>query len=215
MTLVLAVVAASIFALFARPFSDYTFWFSWSRPAFLAGVAAYFLIAGVGGGLLGWVLGAVSHAVPTTWPLVNGAIFGLVGALAIRVELKKAQTTPGRSGSSTPEQLVPAVTLLNTGINWTFDMLDDLVARRMETWLKDLKDDELCKVGEDVAERIEAMSSIDHAAKQTLFAKLVPTMEALAAANTEDVKKEPRWRLRAFAKKMYEEYRWPHPILGP
>src|SRR3954447_14674869 len=82
-----AILAATLYAFFALPFADYHYCFTWRKAAFAAGVVLYFLVAGVGAGALGWVVGVASQARPTNWPAVDGIFFGLLGALGIRAEL--------------------------------------------------------------------------------------------------------------------------------
>lgn len=211
MTLVVAILAATAFAVFARPFSDYHYWWTWSRSAFAIGVMLYFALAGIGAGALGWGIGTVSGAAPTAWPLVDAALFGLVGALAIRAELGPAKSQRSRPGVPTSDQLAPAVTALNAGTIWTFDMVDRLVSRHIERWLRSLSDQELNQAGLEAASLVQHLDGVSDKAKETTLKILIPTMEALKAGGNDDDKLEPRIRLRGFTKTLFQQYRWPHP----
>jgi hypothetical protein len=55
MSLLVAIVTASFFAIFGFPFLHYQCWFSWGRLSTALGSILYFLLAGGFGGLLvGW-----------------------------------------------------------------------------------------------------------------------------------------------------------------
>jgi hypothetical protein len=212
-TFATAVLAATLYALFARPFGDYHYWFTWSRTAFTVGIVLYFLVAGLGAGALGFLAGLVSKASPTSWPAVNGVLFGLVGALAIRAELgaPRSRKSPTEGVS---QQFAPAVTLLNVGTVWTFDMVDRLVVRAIERWLKSLTDQQLCAVALEAAQHVSQLVDVPDPAKVATLAGLTTPMEELRAKADESGRDEPRVRLRGFSLTLFKQYRWSRPILS-
>jgi hypothetical protein len=212
-TFATAVLAATLYALFARPFGDYHYWFTWSRTAFTVGIVLYFLVAGLGAGALGFLAGLVSKASPTSWPAVNGVLFGLVGALAIRAELgaPRSRKSPTEGVS---QQFAPAVTLLNVGTVWTFDMVDRLVVRAIERWLKSLTDQQLCAVALEAAQHVSQLVDVPDPAKVATLAGLTTPMEELRAKADESGRDEPRVRLRGFSLTLFKQYRWSRPLLS-
>jgi hypothetical protein len=214
-TIIGAILAATLFAGFARPFSDYHYWFSWRRSAFATGVVLYFLVAGVGAGLLGWVIGTVSKSVPTAWPLLNGALFGLVGALTVRAELGQpppiSTKSRGRVTSDPAASLTPAFTLLGVATNWTFDMTDQLVGRSVDRWILALTDGSLRSVGHQLVVRVKQLDNVPDSAKVRIYKELVPTIEALKQVAGED-SDGPRAQLRGFAAGLIREHRWTLPL---
>jgi hypothetical protein len=54
-TLTVAILTAAGCAIFGFPFRFYQCWFSWSRWGANAGIAIYLLLAGGGGGMIGWL----------------------------------------------------------------------------------------------------------------------------------------------------------------
>src|SRR3954453_23122784 len=130
MSLLAAIATATVFALFGFPFRYYQCLFSFSRAGTALGTLVYLALAGGGGGLLGWAAAAVSRARPTPNDLLNGVLFGVAGALALRADFR------ARSKNSLPpaEQFKDARSALTTSINWTADQLDDIMYRKAEIW---------------------------------------------------------------------------------
>jgi len=86
MSLLIAIITASFFAIFGFPFLHYQCWFSWGRLSTALGSTLYFVLAGGFGGLLGWLAAQAANAQPSTEPLVNGFFYGVLGALALRAD---------------------------------------------------------------------------------------------------------------------------------
>jgi hypothetical protein len=177
MSLFTAIVTATVFALFGFPFRYYQCWFSFSRLGTVTGMLIYLSLAGGVGGLLGWLTAYFSHARPTPDPALNGLLYGVIGALALRAEFRT------RSKETTPiaEQIRDARSALAKSINWTAELLDETTYRKAELWLLSLPDDRLnCE-----AWRIQAhianqpARSVTDKVKTEMFQKLVPAMEKL------------------------------------
>src|SRR3954447_17805979 len=139
MSLLTAIVTATAFAVFEFPFRHYQCWFSFSKPGTAAGSAVYLAVAGAGGGVLGWGAAALSGATPTPNAAVNGLLYGVAGALALRADFA-AKPRP----DAAPDQTGPARSVLRTSITWTAALLDDMTYRRAEGWLISLTDVDLC-----------------------------------------------------------------------
>ena len=82
MSLLTAILTATVFALFGFPFRYYQCWFSFSRLGTAAGTVMYLGLAGGVGGLLGWLAAYLSNAQPTPNAALNGLLYGIGGALA-------------------------------------------------------------------------------------------------------------------------------------
>jgi hypothetical protein len=175
MSLLTAIITATVFALFGFPFRYYQCWFSFSRLGTAVGTVVYLALAGGGGGLLGWGAAAVSHAQPTPSALFNGLLYGIGGALALRADFRGRPKT----GISTNDQFKDARSVLTTSINWTAEQLDDTTYRRAEAWLTSLPDDQLIaeawRIQAHIADRPARL--VNDKAKNEMLEKLVPAME--------------------------------------
>jgi hypothetical protein len=204
MSLLIAVVTASVFALFGFPFRFYQCWFSFSRVGTVAGTAVYLGLAGGVGGLLGWLTAYLGHAQPTPNLALNGLLYGVAGTITLRAEFR----IRSKDGGPAVDQLKDARSALTKGINWTAELLDDITYRRAETWLLNLPDDRLN--GE--AWRIQAhianqpARAVTDRAKTEMFEKLVPAMEKL---NDPSEKKAGRAHLVTFCATYYRNEHLP------
>jgi hypothetical protein len=198
--LLAALAVATIFAVFARPFSDYHYWFSWSRGAFVAGTLLYLLLGGMAAGLLGWLIARLAKVnigvEPTDSPIANGALYGMVGAVTVRADFRRARPISGREAAPTPGELAPAASLLGLGTTWCFKMMDLLVERKIDRWFKVKSDAALLKAAYEVAADIDLQDLTDSVTKK-LLAQLVPAMQKVHSQVRSD-KDEGRVRVRQF-----------------
>jgi hypothetical protein len=177
MSLLTAIVTATVFALFGFPFRYYQCWFSFSRVGTVTGTAMYLALAGGVGGLLGWFPWYLSGAHATQNAALSGLLYGVAGALALRVEFRTRHKGAGPAG----DQLKDAHSALTKGINWTAELLDDTTYRRAEAWLLSLPDDllnsEAWRIQAHIAQ--QPPQAVSDKVKNHMFAKLVPAMEKL------------------------------------
>jgi hypothetical protein len=122
------------FSVFGFPFLQRQCWSSWSRGRSEWGFALYLLLAGGGGGLLGWVPAFFTHAHPTDNDVVNGVIYGVGGALALRADFK------GQSKKLAAEETRDIKSFLRAGIDWTIQRMDAKTRRAADNWLSNLDD---------------------------------------------------------------------------
>ena len=206
MSLLTAIAIATLFAIAGFPFRHYQCWFSFNKPGTTIGSIIYLIFAGGGGGLLGWGVAELSAARPTVNPLVNGVLFGIVGALALRADF-----TAGPKSDIVRHHLADARSALTAGIKWTAALLDDLSSRRIDAWLSAMPDDQLC----DEALRIKAHIDdqppeiVPDRAKKAMYARLVPAMEQL---DDPDRRSAGRAHLITFCSRYYIERHLPKPL---
>jgi|SRR6478609_5609208 hypothetical protein len=174
MSLLIAIVTASFFAIFGFPFLHYQCWFSWGRLSTALGSTLYFVLAGGFGGLLGWLAAQAANAQPSTEPLVNGFFYGVLGALALRADFGLARTK--QAGTISSPQLFDAQSILGIGLRWTKELLDARSGRRAERWLYTLDDDALLENALRLNAHITARADIDDKAKKAMQTRLVPAM---------------------------------------
>jgi hypothetical protein len=177
MSLLTAILTATVFALFGFPFRYYQCWFSFSRVGTVAGTVIYLALAGGVGGLLGWFPWYVSKAHFTQSAALNGLLYGVGGALALRAEFRTRPKGAGR----VDDQLKDARSALTKGINWTAELLDDIAYRRAEAWLLSLPDDRLNSEAWRIQAHIahQPPQAVSDKVKTEMFAKLVPAMEKI------------------------------------
>lgn len=174
-SLLTALVTASILALFGFPFRFYQCWFSFSRLGTGIGTLLYLVLAGGGGGLLGWGLALLSQARPTPSELLNGVLYGISGGLVLRADFRAGS----RPAAGPRDQFRDARSALTSSINWTADQLDEITYRKAETWLSMMPDGDLLDEAWRIQAHIATQSSrrVTDKAKNEMFDKLVPAME--------------------------------------
>jgi hypothetical protein len=177
MSLLMAIVTATVFALFGFPFRYYQCWFSFSRVGTVTGTILYLALAGGVGGLLGWLAAYLGHAQPTPNAALNGLLYGVAGALALRAEFRIRAKEHG----PLTDQLKDARSALTKAINWTAELLDDTTYSKAETWLLSLPDDRLNSEAWRIQAHIanQPTRHVTDKVKNEMFAKLVPAMEKL------------------------------------
>lgn len=175
MSLLVAILTASLFAVTGFPFKFYQYWFSWSPRGTVTGLMCYFLLAGGGGGFIGWIIAHLSKAAPTGNVFLNGFFYGIAGALAVRADFRS------RPKNMDPDDIQDAKSLLTTSINWVTDLLDDCSHRRAEQWLRSLDSGEIILQAHRISAYIANLPAIKmtDTAKVDYYARLVPLMEIL------------------------------------
>jgi len=134
-------------------------------------VFGYFVLAGGGGGLLGWLVAVLSKAQPTTSLAVNGVLYGAGGALALRADFRP------RQHQATPADAAVAASLLARGLVWTENALDEMSRRGAQAWLQDLDDDALIEEAYSVSAHIAQRRSVPQRTREASLSLLVPAME--------------------------------------
>ena len=209
-----AVVAATVFAVFVRPFSDYHYWFSWSRRALVVGVLIYLLLGGAAAGGLGWLAGVA---------LVGNSPPSLTfdAGHQLRTHRRVGRPCRTRLQGSSPLSRVSEdgrtdfarpFTLLELGTTWTFGMIDVLVDRAVERWFRDLTDRQLLQVAAELAVRIQSLEKVPDSAKKRLFERFVPAMTTVRSGSAGE-KDEARILLIQFAWTFMQRQRWAKPRL--
>jgi hypothetical protein len=206
MSLVTAVAVATVFALFGFPFQYYWCWFSFSRLGATLGTLLYLVLAGGGGGLLGWGGAQVGHVMLTTSVAFNGVLYGLAGSLALRADFRNP---PKRSARSAPrpapaaaDSLTDARSALSASIKWTADLLDRVAEQKAKAWLLSMSDQELSAEALGIQAEIAQDRTINDRAKKELLGQLVPNMEKLTKPAENN---EGRAQLVAFCSTYYRE----------
>ena len=176
MTLLVAIVTAAVFAVFGLPYQHYQCWFSFSRIGTIVGTFLYFLLAGGGGGTVGWAVATLANADPTSNIVLNGVLYGITGALALRADF-----AAGPRPDTTGDRFADARSALTLGIKWTTTLLDVVAARRAEAWLIDMSDEQLSqealRVHADIKEQPDTL--VSDKVKIENFERLVGWMEQL------------------------------------
>jgi hypothetical protein len=212
MSLLVAILTASVFAVFALPYQHYQCWFSFSRVGTIAGTFLYLLLAGGGGGAVGWVVPYLAKADPTGNPVLNGVLYGIAGALAMRADFAagpRPDTSPRvrpPSPGSAGDQLAGARSALTLGIKWTTTLLDVVAARRAEAWLITLTDAELSQEALRVQADITGQPGtvVSDTIKKRLFTMLVTEMEHLNEDN-DRIRLTARAQLIGFCTRYYTQ----------
>jgi hypothetical protein len=203
LTVLTAIIAATVFAIFGFPFRHYQCWFSFSTLGTALGSALYLVLAGGGGGLLGLGAAQLAGVKHTGSPALDGLLYGISGALVLRADFGA-----GPKPDTAPDQLAPARSILTAGINWTADLLDAITARHAEAWLTALPDDRLARealrVQYDI--RHQPDNIVSDKAKKEMSRMLVPTMEQL---NEDAHRDASRADLISFCTRYYTERHFP------
>lgn len=139
MALLLAVLVASVMAVMGTPFRTYESWWSWNRPAAVGGLVLYFLGAGGGAGVVGWLSGRVSGALASQAWWIQGVGYGLAGAALVRAGVRVKPNDVHARGSEV-EQTVSA---LGYVLSWATELLDDQAQKSAHAWFVTLIDDDL------------------------------------------------------------------------
>lgn len=153
-SLVTAVAVATVFGFFSLPYRNYHCWWSWTRAGAITFTGIFLLLSGGGGGLLGWGAATLSKASPTGSPAMNGILYGLAGALALRADLRAGPAGQGESEHShlTNGPLSGSRSALGLALTWTTTGLYDKTRHSAESWYRARSNDEL--IGE--SQRLKA-----------------------------------------------------------
>lgn len=209
-SLLTAILTATMFAIFGFPFRYYQCWFSWGPGMTITGIAMYFFLAGAGGGFLGWGVATISRAQPTPNQLLNGVLYGLGGALALRADFG------ARPKRLPTDHLGGAKSILTASINWTAESLDEITRRRADARLRSLDQDlvifEAYRIYADVAN--QPPRKLTDKAKTEILKKLVETMEELAESPKKDKQMQARALLIDFCGRYYGSEHFPKPLLS-
>ncbi|MDQ4032325.1 MAG: hypothetical protein M3332_08680 [Actinomycetota bacterium] len=201
MSLFVAIIVAGVFSVFGFPFRYYQCWYSWSHLGTPLGIAVYLALAGAGGGFLGWGAAQLGGAQPTPNPALNGILYGIGGALALRADFR---SRPRRN--RVPNELRDTASILSTSMTWAANLLDDVAYRRALEWYGALSDRDLMKEARRICAHITTQPAriIPDKAKKGLLGEFVPAMESLTKSMTRD---DGRARLSTFcAKYCIEEH---------
>lgn len=192
MSLTVAIATAAAFAVFGFPFRLYRCWYTWSRVGTNVGVAIYLVIAGGGGGLLGWLAAPQLVAVsPYEW--LNGVLAGLAGSLALRADFRLHQSRADRSVQS-------AASALGKGIDWCTGLLDEATRHHAEQWLRSLDGDALLVVVATLVVdlRNKPAAEVSPAVKRRMLKAAVDAMQVVRSDVADDRLIEARAQLDHF-----------------
>ena len=201
LSLFVAIIVAGVFSVFGFPFRYYQCWYSWSQLGTPLGIALYLTLAGAGGGFLGWGAAQLGGARPTPNPALNGILYGVGGALALRADFR---SRPRRSGA--PNELRDTASILSTSMTWAANLLDDVAYRRALEWFGALSDPDLMKEARRICAHITTQPAriVPDKTKKWLLGEFVPAMESLTEPMNRD---DGRTRLFTFcAKYCIEEH---------
>jgi hypothetical protein len=148
-SLLIAVLTATFFAVFGFPYLFYHYWFSWDRWGTVAGSTLYLLLAGVGGGLLGWSTAYAASAKLSDQFAVQGVLSGILGTLAMRADFGTTRARPTPPGTDAADAR-GALSLLGASLTWTTSLLDHRAGHQAERWYRALDDDALLLQAWDV-----------------------------------------------------------------
>jgi hypothetical protein len=206
MSLLTAIVIATLFAIPGFPFRHYQCWFSFNKPGTALGLAFYLIVAGGGGGLLGWMVAQFGAPQTTVNPLVEGVVVGIGGALALRADF-----TAGPRSDIVSHRLGDARSALTTTIKWIATLLDNVSSRRIDAWLSAMPDDRLCDEALRIKAHIDDQPSeiVPDRAKKAMYARLVPAMEQL---DEPAHRSSGRAHLITFCSRYYIERHLPKPL---
>lgn len=182
MSLVVALVVAMVWSVFAFPMKSYQCWLSWSRWPAVLGLLCYVVLAGGGAGLLGWTTAYLAKAAPTPIPALNGLFYGFAGALASRADLGM------RAKRGSNEAMNDAKAGLAVAIKWLGDAMDRVAQREASKWLKGLSPTQLADEAVRVTGELFNLpaSEMSSAAKEGHEKLLRPRLAAISRSNSSE-----------------------------
>jgi hypothetical protein len=188
-----AISVATIFAVFGFPYRFYHCWYSWSHKGAVAGFLIYLILAGGGGGLIGWLPAQLGQFAPSESEWINGLIYGVAGSLAVRADF-------GTKYSKEPGVARPVASVLGKGIAWSTELLDHILRHQARQYLRDLPDRELLVVTRDLIYEIKARpsSAVSKTAKAAVMKKAVEAMKTFSTDPKPEQRDEARGRLIHF-----------------
>lgn len=193
MSLFVAIITAAGFAIFGFPFRFYQCWLSWSRVGAPAGVLTYMVLAGGGGGVIGWLAAYLAGVPPSSRPVIDGFFYGIAGTLAVRADFRS-----GHGSTRTSPDIRAAASLLGKGIEWSTAALDEITRRRAKRWLEHRTDNELLSLALDMVNEIKMDKVIPAPAKTAIGKQALGAMTALNCAKDSQQNAEGRSRLTYF-----------------
>jgi hypothetical protein len=192
MSLFVAILTAAGFAIFGFPFRFYQCWLSWSRVGAPAGVLTYMVLAGGGGGLIGWLAAYLARVPSSASPVIDGFFYGIAGTLTVRADFRSGH------GIRHPPEVRAAASLLGKGIEWSTAALDEITRRRAKRWLERRHDNELLRLALDLVNEIKTDKRIPPQTKTAIGKQALAAMSALTSAQDTSQNGEGRSRLTYF-----------------
>jgi hypothetical protein len=219
MSLLTALMTATVFAAFGFPYRYYQCWYSWGGARSYAAGLVYFVLAGGGGGLLGWLLALLAQAHPTDNLAVNGFLYGAGGALTLRADFRPRRALPDPTarpaGPDPSDDLGPnarsAASVLAIGLSWTGGALDDISERHIEAWLKSQDDNTLLASATDVFAKIRHDPDTPDRAKKATLNLLVRAMEQVGSTDRNE-RLQGRAHVITFCAAYYLQEHIPRPL---
>jgi hypothetical protein len=204
MSLAVAVLVAAVFATFGFPFNHLQAWYSWGRWRTQGIIIIYLALAGVGGGGIGWLVGTLTMAQLTSNEALNGALYGISGALTVRADF--------RSRRKSPAETKDAASIITIGIEWTRNALDSIMVRAIREWVRKRTLVELNDLA--YASWGEMKLKLSPQQQRTQISLITPALERLMQGS-EAEKRESRALLEAYVKTHYQQERLPKPPVNP
>jgi hypothetical protein len=192
-TLLAAILVAAVFAIFGFPYRFYHCWYSWSHKGAIIGFLIYLFLAGGGGGFVGWLPAQLGHVAPSPSPWINGAIFGIGGSLVVRADFRTKY-------AKEPQEAQRAASALAKGIEWSTDLLDQVVRYKAKQWLTGLNDRELLVATRDLIYEIKAKppGTTPRTAKAMVMTRAVEAMKIFTSGPDAEERADARARLTYF-----------------
>ena len=208
MSLAIAIATAAFFGVFSLPAKNYQFWFSWCWARSMGWLLVYFILAGGGGGLIGWAAAYISKSDPTGNVYLNGFLYGAAGTLALCVDVG-ARSRGGKKG----DDLKEAQSLLAKGVGWIVDWLDAEAGKSATKWLRGLSDSDLIKASNLVFAEIMNTpdSQLSKAKKRQRKDEYLPLIKEFAELdpNPDDMKySSARAHLVSYTSAFFKAERW-------
>jgi hypothetical protein len=193
-SLLVAMLIAAFFAVFGFPFRCYQYWYSWSPQGSVSGLLIYLVLAGGGGGLVGWLPAHLGMLTTPDSDWISGVIFGVGGSLAVRADFRS---------QCRPEEVRRTASALAKGIEWSTGMLDHLADKRARQWLRSLNIQDLLTVARDLMAEIRAMpaKTVPPTAKAAILVRATDAMHTLSTSTDAELRDEARARLAQFCLK--------------
>lgn len=171
--MVIACVISLAGVLLAFEFRVWACWWSWTGGWARTGALVWLICIGAGGGLLGWFAGQGGGS-PTGRLLIDGVLFGIIGAAILRVDVGPSQV--GRSTKGVEVQaLGGGRSLLRAALQWLRNALDDELKRQASRYLHELPTAQLTQLangvlGDIYTTRMTVDDRYIHQAKKSLRA---------------------------------------------
>jgi len=192
MSLTVAISTAAAVALIGFPFNNLQTWISWGSWKSVTLLLFYMTMAGILGGVIGWLIGSATKAQLSDVDAVKGLFYGFTGSLVTRADFRFQ-----RNGSAEQRDVA---SILARFFEWTRKALESVALRAIDRWLSNQSLEAL----EDLSwQAVEAMRP--QLSARQLVTQLELATEALASLHKADrtAQKQFRGSLMNFLRTYY------------